>query len=104
MVTTPVPIFVSSDSERITVSTAAVGFTAAKVTTRTHSAFCRVETAAIRINTKNTPTAGGTEGSPLMNDGDVFTVLGRTDLLAFRAIRQGGTDAVLHVIYQGFEA
>lgn len=92
---------VAIGSEAITVSTTAIGFTVSEITSRVIRAFVRVEAQPIRINTATTPTAGGTEGSPLKADTDEFYIVGQPDLLAFRAIRSGGTDSTIQVIYEG---
>ena len=92
---------VTVDTEKITVAAAAIGFTAAKITTQVLMALVTVETAAVRINAKNTPVAGGAEGSHLANPGDEFEVWGYGDLKNFRAIREGATSGVLMVSFQG---
>lgn len=97
---------VAKDSEQITVDATAggKGFTAAKAVPEGGAvimAFCKVETAAIRINPKNAPVAGGAEGSPLMNPGDEFEVWGYSDLKNFKAIRETATSGLLNVLYFG---
>lgn len=90
------------DSEQVTVAATAIGFTAAKALhEKVIRAFVSVETAQVRINTKNTPTAGGTEGSPIKNPNDEFYVTGYSDLKNFLAIRTGAVSGVLTVIYEG---
>ena len=93
--------------ERITVSSTAIGFTdgADQETANTwqlkgvNKAVCRVENQEIRITTIGTPVAGsvGLEKAP----GDEFSITGYDDLKGFLAIRTGGTDGVLEVIYEG---
>lgn len=80
-----------------------VGFTAANITANVVRAFCRVETAEIRIQTAPgiTLTAGGAEGSPIKAVDDEFYITGRDDLLNFKAIRTGGTSGDLQVIFEG---
>lgn len=88
--------------ETITVSTTAVGFTAATINPATavpaaKSAFCSVETNALRYREDGTnptssvghPKAAATE----------FAVTGINNLIHFRAIRSGGADATLSCTY-----
>ena len=91
------------DSEALTIdaTVGGVGFTVAKLTSAVIRAFCVVEDAQIRINTKNVPTAGGTEGSPSFDPGTSFYVTGGADLESFRAIRAGSASGTLQVIYEG---
>lgn len=93
--------------ERITVSTTAIGFTdgADQATANTwqlkgvNKAVCRVEDAEIRITTIGTPLAGsvGLEKAA----GDEFNITGYDDLGGFLAIRTGGSDGIIEVIYEG---
>ena len=79
--------------ERLAVGAAAVGFTSTEYLTGSKSdvveVVCRVETANVRINCKATPTAGGAEGSQLMQVDDVFVIVGYTDIKNFLAIAVG---------------
>jgi len=91
-------------SESLAVGAAAVGF--ASIPTRLttgmpYYAFCTVETASIRVNSYDTPTAGGAEGSPLMAAGETFEVWGGDDMVRFKAIAATGVAAVLQVLYFG---
>ena len=93
--------------ERITIGNSAVGFTggAEQETANTwqlkgvNKAVCRVENNEIRITTIGTPQAGsvGLEKAA----GDEFAITGYDDLSRFLAIRTGGSDGVLEVIYEG---
>ena len=93
--------------ERITVSSTAIGFTdgADQETANTwqlkgvNKAVCRVEDAQIRVTTVGTPLAGsvGQEKDP----GEEFEVTGYDDLRDFLAIRTGGSDGILEVIFEG---
>ncbi len=93
--------------ERITVSSTAIGFTdgANQETANTwqlkgvSKAVCRVENAEIRITTSGTPVAGS--GGLEKAAGDEFNITGYDDLESFLAIRTGGSDGVLEVIYEG---
>jgi hypothetical protein len=80
-----------------------VAFTTSKVTSKVVRAYCKVETAQIRIMTDPdiTLTAGGSEGSPIKDIGDEFYVYGSLDMLNFKAIRTGSTSGKLNVIYEG---
>jgi hypothetical protein len=92
----------SESYESITVSSAAIGLTAGTITpiiagVRNATALCVVETAQIRYRVDGTdPTSS--EGIAL-NIGDTLVLEGSDDLLKFRAIRTGGTDAVLKCSY-----
>jgi len=101
-------IRVSYDSEKIAVSTAAIGFTASKISPtnanrdaatqlKASAATCSVESASIRILTTGTsPTS--TTGF-LIAAGSSFTIFGSTDIANFKAIRTGGSDAALNCVY-----
>lgn len=95
---------VAIDSETLTIDATGggVGFTTSKITGKVLRAYCKVETAEIRIQTSgNAVTAGGTEGSPIKSVGESFYIWGNPDLLSFRAIRTGNTSGELQVIYEG---
>lgn len=95
---------VPTGTERITVSTTAIGFTAAKIppsAKKVIMAKCKVEGATIRINDATTPTAGGAEGSQAYDIGGEFEVIGAKSLADFKAIRRDSADAQLQVIYYG---
>lgn len=86
--------------EAITVSTTAIGFTAATISPTNapgaKSAFCSVEAQPIRYRLSGTPSAGS--GHPKLAATDL-TVVGINNMLTFRAIRSGGTDATLSCTY-----
>jgi hypothetical protein len=88
--------------ESITVSSTAIGLTSGTINpiitgVRTVTALCAVETAQIRYRIDGTdPTSS--EGI-VLNDGDTLTIEGSEDLLKFRAIRTGGSDATLKCSY-----
>jgi len=92
--------------ESITVSTVAIGLTAATITaTAAAAAYVTLETgASLRWQTFGTPTAttGHLVDPPSGGNATASTgawFCGRATLLGFRAIRSGGTDAVLRVSY-----
>ena len=86
--------------EQVTVSTVAVGLTAATLSPTNapaaKSAFCTVETNGIRIRESGTPTAA--IGHPKAA-GAEFVVQGVNNLLNLKAIRSGGADATLTCTY-----
>lgn len=99
-------VYVTFDTESITVSTVAIGFTATKIvpvgTARAGLASFVVECASttpcpVRILTTGTsPTS--TVGTPL-NQGDIVSVYGYDDISHFKAIRSGANDAVIQPQY-----
>lgn len=93
------------DAESVTVdaTSGGVAITTAKITSGVVRAFCKVETAEIRIQTDPdiTITAGGSEGSPIMAVGSSFFIHGQPDIKNFRAIRTSGVSGVLRVILEG---
>jgi hypothetical protein len=94
--------FVGEESVTVDATSGGVAFTTGEITTRVVMASCRLETAQIRISGGGTvPTAGGTEGSPLVEIGEMFEVWGQADLASFRAIRTGSTSGALRVQYFG---
>ncbi len=94
---------VDADSLTVDDTVGGVGIAASKVTPGVIRAFCKVETAQIRIQTDPdlAITAGGTEGSPIMDIGDSFYIWGRPNILSFRTIRTGATSGDLRVILDG---
>lgn len=98
-----IPVAISSEQLTIDATAGGIGFTVSELTLKVTRAVCRVETAQIRIQTASgiTITAGGAEGSPIKDVGEEFVVSGADDLKNFRAIRTGGTSAVLQVIFEG---
>lgn len=96
-------IFKAYDTESITVADSAIGFSAdtfapAGKTDKPDRVVFQVETAQIRftIDGVTTPTASvGLIG----NVGDLITLTGEPDAKAFRAIRTGGTSAVIQPVY-----
>ena len=87
--------------ESITVSTTAVGFTAAQLNPanaqRAERAFITVEGAAIRFRIDGTdPTSS--EGHLVLANSS-FVLSGHNALANFRAIRDGGTDGTAKVTY-----
>ena len=87
--------------ESITVSTSAVGFTAAQINPanaqRAERAFITVEGAAIRFRMDgNSPTSS--EGHLLLANSSCV-LSGQNALAKFKAIRDGGTDGTLKVTY-----
>jgi len=83
------------ESETITVSDTAVGFTSDKLTSATLFALCYVEGADIMIDCANTPTSS--TGIPIKN-GQWFKIW-MADIPNFKAIRKDSTDATLYVLY-----
>ena len=93
--------------ESITVSTVAIGFTAAEIPpTRGNviQAKIYVESGGpIRWNSSQDPTGGGSEGSPLVYADSIIDVVG--SLSTFRMIRDTGVgDATVRVAYFGSAA
>ena len=87
--------------ESITVSTIAIGFTAAQLNPanaqRAERAFITVEGAAIRFRIDGTdPTSS--EGHLVLANSS-FVLSGQNALANFRAIRDGGTDGTAKVTY-----
>lgn len=86
--------------ETITVSTAAIGFTSATITTTTASAayaFFTLETADIRYRVDGVdPTAAVGHAAAASS---ANFVCGRAAVVAFRAIRSGGSDSTMRVTY-----
>jgi len=92
--------------ETLTVdNTTATGFTEARYWASGRQlailAECRVETAPCRVNAYTTPTAAGTEGSPLLDPGDSFKVAGFDDIKGFKAIASTSTSTVLRCQFYG---
>jgi hypothetical protein len=90
--------------ESITVSSTAIGFTAAEIPpTKGHviKADIYVESGGpVRWNSSQDPTAGGSEGSPLVYAKSVIEVVG--SLGTFRMIKDTGvSDATVRVVYLG---
>lgn len=88
-------------TESITVSSTAIGFTAATINPQRRikpdKAVFTVETAAIRFTVDgSTPTS--TVGF-LAQIGDIVTINGEHDIKKFRAIRTDSTDATIQPIY-----
>jgi len=89
------------NTESITVSNTDIGFTSAIISperrTKPYKAIFVVEAAAIRFTVDgSTPTS--TVGF-LVEIGDIVTINGEGDIKKFRAIRTGGTDAIIQPIY-----
>ncbi len=74
----------------------------AKITSAVVRAFITLETAQIRwqLHSSTAITAGGTEGSDLMEVGDNLTLIGRNEILNARFIRTGGTSGIAQVTLQ----
>jgi hypothetical protein len=90
--------------EQLDVAATSVGFTSSELTSRVVMASCRLETAQIRMNVNGAteaPTAGGSEGSHLVEVGEIFEVWGSSDLNSARFIRTGSTSGDLQVMYFG---
>ncbi len=93
--------------QTLTVSTTAVGFTSTNYnvssgpngtnTVRATLAFVTVEDNPVRWSVKGTPTAstGGHEYAA----GTSFWLFSDADIAAFKAIRTGGSDGVLHATF-----
>lgn len=86
---------IATDSESLTVSTSSVPLTAAKIAANVNVVDIFVE-GAIRFWTSGkAPTA--TDGIPAYNGATIS--LPPNEALAFRAIRNGSSDAKIHVQY-----
>lgn len=74
----------------------------AKINTSTVRVFATLETAQIRFQLQNVVvlTAGGTEGSPLLEIGDNLTILGHDEIVNTRFIRTGASSGTLQVLLQ----
>lgn len=88
--------------EQVTVANAAIGLTTSKILQgsghpQANYGECRLETAEIRYTIDGT-TPTTTVGT-VMEPGDILQFLSSTDLLAFRAIRTGGTSGLLDCHY-----
>ena len=86
--------------EALTVAGTAVGFTTATLEDADGNAqkiFATLETAQIRYTLDGT-TPTSTVGH-LLEVGDTLQITGSDDIVAFRAIRTGGTSASLKVTY-----
>lgn len=94
---------VQRGDESITVSSTAIGFTAAELIAAVNSAAVFVESGGpIRYNAVTTPTGDGSEGSPLVYAGSILTVTGSEDLRRIKFIvKTGSGDATLRVLYYG---
>jgi hypothetical protein len=90
------------------VSNSSTAFTSTEIEdTEAMMLVAKLENASIRYSARGAtvaPTAGGggvssdnTEGSPLMQIGDIIEVWGQPDMLAWRGIRSGSTDGYLRV-------
>ena len=89
------------DTESITVSNTAIGFTSGSIEpgdgTIPYKATFTVETAQIRFTMDGT-TPTSSIGF-LAQIGDVITINGQSDIRAFRAIRVTSTDATIQPVY-----
>jgi len=95
------PTLVQIGEEQVTVADSAKSLTAAEITNKVIMARMKLETAQIRYNAKTDPTAGGTEGSFIMDIGDEIEVWGQKDLFGFRGFRTGTPSGKLQVQYFG---
>jgi hypothetical protein len=98
------------DRETLTVSTTAVGFTAAKLDKAQNGGKVikkveiSVEDADVRITRDGTtPVGGGTDTGILITSGTIFEILGQADLINTLFIRNASTDAKLQVDYLSYE-
>jgi len=103
--TGPAPAFAS---ETLTVSTTAVVLTAA--TYRTYDstnqirrwaaqATITIEDAAIRVTFYGTTPVDATDIGHVFSAGTVLTLESQTQIERFKAVRNGGTNAVINVTY-----
>lgn len=93
--------------ESITVSSTAIGFTSTEIPAdkgNVIEADVYVESGGpIRWNATSTPTAGGSEGSPLVYADGIIKVIG--SLGTFKMIKDTGvSDATVRVVYLGSAA
>lgn len=103
----------ATNYEKLTVSSAAIGFTATKyehfndelavgaanALVDARSAYVTVEaTNGLRYTLDGTTPIGGTTGH-LAAGGSTFIITGHVNIEKFRAIRDSGVDAVIHVTY-----
>jgi hypothetical protein len=97
---------VQRGDETITVSTTAIGFTAAEIAPTNEfvrEAKVYIESGGpVRWNANQDPTAGGSEGSPLAYAKTTLHVVGSEDLANFKMIKDTGvSDATVRVAYFG---
>lgn len=93
--------------EKLTVSTTALGFTAAELRVTTAGASTDVavealvstEDAPIRFTLDGTTPVDATDTGHVLASGDSMILYGEDALRKFRAVRSGGTDAVVNVTY-----
>jgi hypothetical protein len=93
--------------EKLTVSTTAVGFTAAELKVVTSGlstdiaveALVSTEDAPIRFTLDGTTPVDATATGHVLANGDTMIIYGVEALTRFRAVRNGGTDAVVNVTY-----
>lgn len=83
------------DAEKITVSTTAIGLTAAKLTAQVNKVFIHFEGTARYWTSGKAPTA--TDGIPTVSTNQL--TLGRTEAQNLKMIRVGGADVAVHVQY-----
>ena len=89
------------DTESITVSNTAIGFTTATIEpgngTIPAKAVFAVETAQIRFTVDGTTPTSSV--GLLVQVGDIITIKGQSDIQSFRAIRVTSTDATIQPVY-----
>jgi hypothetical protein len=90
-------VMAASSDETITVSSTAIGLTAAKITAFTSYAICTLETAQIRFRVSgyNPTSAIG----HILDIGNVIELTTIEEMVKFRAIRTGVSDGVLTCTY-----
>ena len=92
------------DTESLTIddTTGGVRIDVRKINPDTKRVVVYLETAQIRWQLQRdlTITAGGTEGSPLMEVGDNLTILGHDEIMNSRFIRTSGTSGSGQVLLQ----
>lgn len=93
--------------EKLTVSTTAVGFTAAELKVATAGlstdvaveALVSTEDAPIRFTLDGTTPVDASDTGHILATGDSMILSGTDALTKFRAVRNGGSDAVVNVTY-----
>ena len=93
---------VNTDSLTVDATAGGVRIDTNKINDKTVRAEISLETAQIRFQTLLglAVTAGGTEGSPLIEVGDVRVLLGHEKIINARFIRTGGTSGLLQVLLE----
>lgn len=94
-------IYLVIDRENLLIEGTALGFTAAKLTTRVTYAKVQVQAAPLRVTEDGTDPVPATPIGEIFYPLDSFEVWGKSALNAFRAIRETGASGRIEVTYLG---